>query len=160
MVYDEEKSPMMTHDFLNTWSHEVTWQIKSLISPITKSLWPPNLTGRWLMMRKLFHNVTWPSDYVVTWSHVTNAKLNISFSKRYMIIKLCRVVANDEGNSSIVSQDSLTMKSTEVMWQTKNKFSSLAQRLWPPNLARWRLIMSHNVTWCCDTVVTWGHVTN
>ena len=38
---------------------------------------------------------------MVKWSHVTNWKLNISSSKRSVITKLCRVVTDDEGNSSI-----------------------------------------------------------
>ena len=77
------------------------------------------------------------------WSlgHMTNWKLNVSSFKRSIITKLCRVVTNDKGNSPIVSHDSLTTKSREVTWQTKNKICSLAQRLWPSNLAGWRLIM-------------------
>ena len=36
-----------------------------------------------------------------------------------MISKLCRVVTYDEGNSLIVSHDSLTTNLREVTWQTK-----------------------------------------
>ena len=37
-AYDDGNSPMMLHDPLTTWSHEVTWQIESLISPLPKDL--------------------------------------------------------------------------------------------------------------------------
>ena len=46
VAYDEENSLMKLHDPLTTLSREVTWQIKSLISPMPQSLWPPNLRGR------------------------------------------------------------------------------------------------------------------
>ena len=44
--YDEGHSTMISHDTLNTWSREVTWQIKSLKSPILQNLQPLNLTRR------------------------------------------------------------------------------------------------------------------
>ena len=37
---------MMSHGPLTTYSREVKWQFKSLISPIPQSLLPKNLTGR------------------------------------------------------------------------------------------------------------------
>ena len=147
----------MPHDPLTTWSREVTWQVKSLISPIPQSLWPPILTRRWLMMRitqPLCHMTLWPR---VTWSHVTKWELSISSSKSSMINKLSRVVTNDQGNSPIVSHDSLTTKSREVTWQTKNKIYSLAQRLWPPNLAGRRLIM-RGIHSCHMTLWPRGHM--
>ena len=46
VAYDKKNSLMKLHDPMTTLSREVTWQIKSLISPIPQSLWPPNLRGR------------------------------------------------------------------------------------------------------------------
>ena len=43
VTYDEENSPIMSHDPLTTWSHEVTWQNKNRISPPLQRPWPPNL---------------------------------------------------------------------------------------------------------------------
>ena len=45
VVYDEGTSPMMSHDPLTPWLHRVTWQIKTLISPLPKGLWSPNFAG-------------------------------------------------------------------------------------------------------------------
>ena len=43
---------MQLYNLLITWSHEVTWQIKNLTSLLpAQVLWPPNLTGLWLMIR-------------------------------------------------------------------------------------------------------------
>ena len=43
-----------------------------------------------LWWEKLTHNVNWPSDYMITWSHVTNWKLNISLSAKSMTTKYDR----------------------------------------------------------------------
>ena len=52
VTYDEENSPIMSHDSLTTWSHEVTWQNKNRISHPLQNLWPPNLAEWWLMIRE------------------------------------------------------------------------------------------------------------
>ena len=57
-VSDEGNSPMMPHDPLTTWSREVMWQIKSLISPISQSLSPPNLIGTYNEEGELIYDVT------------------------------------------------------------------------------------------------------
>ena len=62
-------------------------------------------------------------DNTFTLGHVTKWNLNISSSTRPTITRLCRVVAYDDGNSSIMPLDFLTTKSREVAWQTKNKIS-------------------------------------
>ena len=81
------------------------------------------------------------------WGHVTKWKLNISPSTRPMITKLCRVVTYDEGNLLIMpTRDSVTTKSCEVMWQTKNKISPLPQCLWPLNLAACLFVIKLDMT--------------
>ena len=62
VAYDEGNSPMMSDYPLITWLREVTWQIKSLISPIPHNLWPPNIKGLWLMMTR-----THPWCYLTFW---------------------------------------------------------------------------------------------
>ena len=54
-----------------------------------------------------------------------------------MITKLCMAVTYDEGNSLIISRNSLITYSRDVTCQTKNEFFSLAERLSPPNLIGW-----------------------
>ena len=56
--------------------HVVTWQIKDVISPLSQSLWTPNLDGLWLKMRG-----SHPQSHVTLRyrGHVTNKK-HISIS--------------------------------------------------------------------------------
>ena len=51
MIYDEGKPCMNFHDPLIMWSRNVKWQMKKVISPLLQSIWQPNLTGCWLMVR-------------------------------------------------------------------------------------------------------------
>ena len=95
---------------------------------------------------------------MLTWSHVTDWKLNISSSKRFIITKFCRAVTNDERNSPIILHESLTTKSCVVTWQTKNKISSLAQRLSPPKLAGWKLAMRGSHSLCHMTLWLRNHM--
>ena len=36
--------------FLIMWFYEITWQTKTIISPLQQCLWPPNLGGWWLTL--------------------------------------------------------------------------------------------------------------
>ena len=40
--------PIKSHDPLITRYCDIKWQTKSIISPISQCLWPPNLVGWWL----------------------------------------------------------------------------------------------------------------
>ena len=86
------------------------WKPKYLL--FCMSYGPKTWPGSGIWWGLLAHNVIWISEHVVTWGHVTNQKLNISSSKRYMITKLFGVVTYDEGNSPIMSSDS----HNEVTW--------------------------------------------
>ena len=44
---------MLLYPFV-TWSCEITWLVKTIISPLTKCLWPPNLVGWWLTLSGSF----------------------------------------------------------------------------------------------------------
>ena len=52
-----------SHDPLITWFYEITWQTKTIISPLPQNLWPPNLTGWWLTLRG-----SYPWCYSTLWS--------------------------------------------------------------------------------------------
>ena len=58
-------SSMISHDPLIMLSRGVTWQIKSLISPIAQDLWTLNLRGWWLTMRG-----TNPWRHMTLWTRV------------------------------------------------------------------------------------------
>ena len=51
-TYDEENSPVMSHNSLNKLPYEATWQNKNEISPLLQNPWPPNLAGWWLIIRE------------------------------------------------------------------------------------------------------------
>ena len=100
---DEGNSPLMSHDPLTTKSHEVTWQKKPKFFLLHNACDHQTFRMETYNAGKLTHNVTWPSDHIVTWRHVTNQKQNISSSARPMATKLGRVVTYDEGNSPIMT---------------------------------------------------------
>ena len=74
VTYDKGNSPIMSNDPLITWSHEVTWQIKNLISPLLRGLWTPNMKGGDLWWEEPTYGVMilWN---VVMCSHVTESKV-------------------------------------------------------------------------------------
>ena len=53
-------------DSLITWLYEITWQTKSIISPIPRCLWLPNLLGWWLTFRE--SSTSWSPDPLIMWS--------------------------------------------------------------------------------------------
>ena len=48
--------PINSHNPLNIWSRDVQWQIINIISPLSKYLWSPNLSGWWHTARS-FHSL-------------------------------------------------------------------------------------------------------
>ena len=51
VTYHEGLPSIISHDLLITWSCEIIWQTKSIISPVPQYLWPQNLVGWWLTLR-------------------------------------------------------------------------------------------------------------
>ena len=47
VTYYKKLQPNKSQNLLNTWSREVTWQIKNILSPLPQYLWLSNLRG-WL----------------------------------------------------------------------------------------------------------------
>ena len=58
-TYFEGLLPINLLNSLVTWSCEITWQTKTIISPIQQCLWPPILAG-W-----------WDIEGLLPWSHMT-----------------------------------------------------------------------------------------
>ena len=56
--------PKNSHECFITWSSDITWQTKSIISPLPQCLWKPNWLRWWLIWR-----VYKPESQIVLWSH-------------------------------------------------------------------------------------------
>ena len=154
-------------DPLVKWPHEVTWLIKSDISPSLRGLWLPKLT-RWMFILKGKGPPSIESfDALITLPsyHMTDAKRYISTSAGPMATKLERVVGSNAGLLSIKSYNLLITWPYKVTWQMENVINSLSRDLSLSNLAEgWLMIMSHmsnhKATYSFDHVITWVHVTN
>ena len=48
ITYLDRFLPLKSHDSLITWSYEIKWKTKTIISPIPQCLWLQNLVGWWL----------------------------------------------------------------------------------------------------------------
>ena len=48
ITYLDRFPPLKSHDSLITWSDEITWKTKTIISPIPQCLWLQNLVRWWL----------------------------------------------------------------------------------------------------------------
>ena len=112
-----------------------------------------HLGRMWLIMKMTHHNVTWPSDHVVTWGYVTKWKQNTSSSVKPMATKPGRVVTYDKRNSPVMSDDPMITWSREVTWLIQSLISPFPQGLWPPN-------MTYGLIWPSGKVVMCGKVTN
>ena len=119
----------MLHDPLATRLSEVTWQIESLISPLPKDLWSLKFAWYSLITSETPHNVTWFSQQVVTWGHVTVNTKSI----------LLHYACNHQ------------------TWQdvTYNEWKSSIMFLWPSGHIG---VTWCTTWWCADNVVMWGHV--
>ena len=51
VTYHEDLPHIKLHDSSLSWLYEVTWQIKSIISPLSQCLWLQNLSGWWNIAR-------------------------------------------------------------------------------------------------------------
>ena len=132
-------------DPLVKWPHEVTWLIKSDISPSLRGLWLPKLT-RWMFILKGKGPPSIESfDALITLPsyHMTDAKRYISTSAGPMATKLDRVVGSIiyAGRLSIKSHNLLITWSYKVIWQTKNVINLLSRNLSLSNLTEgWLMI--------------------
>ena len=68
----KELLTVTSHDPLNTWSHEVTTQLKIIKWPISQCLWSPNLSGGFIPLGTPTHKLIWSFGHMVLRGHVTN----------------------------------------------------------------------------------------
>ena len=66
-------SRAMSHNTLNMWSREVTWQIEYVIFLLPQGPWLLNV-ARWCLAMSSFHPVIQPTKYVIFGDHLTNQK--------------------------------------------------------------------------------------
>ena len=100
-----------------TWSCEVMWKIKYVMSPLSRDQWPPNMARCWLPMRE-FH--PWVYITLYTRSHV---------SSRNQIKKYLRC-SNTYGHQ--------TWKGGDLLWGAPTH-----KITWPFNHAVFRLLSKH-----------------
>ena len=65
--YEGILSTMLLHPLV-TWSYKITWEAKTIISPLPRYLWPQNRDLPWLPFA---HKFKWPY-HLVLWDHVAN----------------------------------------------------------------------------------------
>ena len=129
--------PTKFHNTLTTWSCDITWQAKTIISPLSQCLWPQNLVECNLYWKAPTHKVTWGPGHVVVQSHVTNKNHYISTTRVPMATKLGRMVAHLDGLLQIKKHEPLITWSCEITWQAKTNVSPLSHCLWSQNLIGW-----------------------
>ena len=121
---------------MTTWAREVTWPIKKKYLLFCNTYDQKSWQGSGLWWGKLIHDATWSSDHVVTWGHVANWKLNISYSTNPVTTKLNRAVSNDQGEDFI--HHVTWLSDHKVTWghvTNKKRNFFFAQRVWPQKLA-------------------------
>ena len=149
-------------DPLVTWLHEVTWLIKSDISPPLRGLWLRKFT-RWMFIVNSHHPLSllllWSRDQVITWQ----MKNLISQLPRDLWLTEWWVLMRAYYLSSLITSWSRGHIRSHDKW--KNVTNSLSRDLLLSKLAEeWLMIRSHmsnhKATYSFDHVVTWVHVTN
>ena len=85
------KVHLSSHDPLNTWHWDVTWQIKYMISLFALDQWPPHIQSGGLPQRTSTIKVTQPFIQMVTCGHVRSFK-SIPFFTIFIFTKLARVL--------------------------------------------------------------------
>ena len=68
VIHHDRLLPINFHDPPITWSCEITWKTKTIISPLSQWLRPRNLVGWWLILKgSNSHNVLITWSCKVTW---------------------------------------------------------------------------------------------
>ena len=122
---------------LITWFCKVTWQTKVIISLLSGCLWPPNLKDGSSPWWTATHKVTWPSDFLILWDHVTNQNHYIQTVTVPMAKQPGRMVTYFERLLTIKSHSPLITWFCKAMWQTRAIVSLLIECLLPPSFIEW-----------------------
>ena len=134
VTYHERLPPLKSYDPLNTWSWEIIWQTKSIISLIRATK-----LGRMLTYLKRLPHIKLLNT-LFTWLTRSRDKLKPIFPLPLsMGTILGRMVTYLEGFPLIKSHDALITWSCEIMWHTKKTKTIIhpPDSLWPLNLAGW-----------------------
>ena len=121
MIYFEKLPLIKSDDPSVTCSCGITWQTKTIISPLLQPLWQPNFAGWWLSV--MWISLIKSHDSPISWCCESNAKLNhyISTTAMLMNTKTGRVVTCHEGLLPIKLYDPVWRAwSCKILWQTKN----------------------------------------
>ena len=121
--------PLNLHDLLITWSFELTWEHKTIISPIPRSL-------KLGVMVTYFEGLLTmkPNNASITWSNKnhytsnTRVPLDISFARMITFLDVLQ---------SIKPHDPLLTGPCKTTWQTKTIVSPIPGCLCPSNMLRW-----------------------
>ena len=132
MGYNKEFPRIKSHSPLNPWPHDVTWQIKYVISLLSKGLWPWSLAKWWVTIRGVHQR---SHTTLLTRGHMRSLeRLNILY---LYYRNACIHQSYGEGIPTIKSHDHLSKYLCEITWQIKNIKSHLSQHLLSPNLLGW-----------------------
>ena len=133
----------MTPWLWSQWGHvtNMKWDFFSYITPVTTKL---------DRMDTYNEGNPWPRGHMRS---LLSWKQNISPSARLMATKFSRVVASDDRNSSIMSDDPLITWSHQATWQIENLICPVLRGLWPPSMGGWGLIVRGTHLW--SHIILW-----
>ena len=127
----------MLLDPLVSWSYEISWQTKTIISPLPRCLSPPNLLRVWLTMRG-------SQSYRTTWRYI-RVILQIKWRSKN-ISPLPQCLGNKTRRDDDKSWEAPTRNNAQPFDQlvlrdhvTNKNISALPRWLWSQNLAFWWL---------------------
>ena len=150
-----------SHDPLITWSCEINWEIKDVLSSLPQCLWPPHWPGGDIQWRAPTHQITWYFSHVVSWGQKWNTL--------YLYFQLIndhqtlQVVTYYEGFAPTKSYDSLNKWSRKAMWKIKKKNLHYDNAYGQYPSQDGNILQgapAHKVVWSLNHMVLWSHVTN
>ena len=133
-----------TNNVTPTFGHvvKITWQTKTIISPLPDYLLAKILARLWLPFT---HKVIWPYNHLVLWDQVTNWKHYISATTISMDTKLGRMMNYLEWHLPISSHDHIITCSCKITWPAKVIIYQSTQCLWLSTLAFWGYTMRNSL---------------
>ena len=136
ITYLDEFLPIKLYQPLTTWSCKVTWQTKTIISPLALCLWPPNgeIPCQALIIESYKTLTTWPCK--VTWQKI----LYISITRVPKANKLGRMMTSLDGLWPIMSHDTL------ITWPCEIRGSLTGEVSARKRLRHHRLLVSKKAT--------------
>ena len=122
------------HNTLNMWSHENTWDIKNVVSPLSQCLLSPNLS-EWWHTKMISHSSIQMTPHSCSCDVTQQIKCYISTCKRPVETKLRKVLTYRERPPPLALNNPLITWPIKVRWKFEKFVSLLSQHLWMLNLA-------------------------